>query len=392
MNAESLRGGEKLRIGVVTTPIGNEMGEIFVANFVKILEPLSEEIFLITENFSGKSTSKIHIIQKAKIEKPFIIHSFPVRLVKFFLTQLSQCVNLIKVSSRISIVAFYLGGSLQVLPALCAKLLGNKTILFYFGSRRTHKIKYAGKLFGLGGTIFSGIIRILETITILLSDKVAVESESVIEFAGIGRYRNKIFTGGARYIDTHLFTIKRNLENRRTLIGYIGNLRPEKGVYNFAKAIPIVIKEHSNVEFLIGGNGPLLDKITEELRSSNTGDRVELTRYIPHQEVPRYLNELKLLVLPSHTEGVPGIVQEAMACGTPVLATPVGGVPDLIKDGKTGFILESNSPESIAKGILRALAYPRLDEIAMNAHNFIEREYAYEVMVEKRRSAFAELG
>ena len=52
-----------------------------------------------------------------------------------------------------------------------------------------------------------------------------------------------------------------------------------------------------------------------------------------------------------------------MGCGTPVLATPVGGVPDLIKDGKTGFIMGDNSPECIAKNVIRALEHPNPEEI-----------------------------
>lgn len=56
-------------------------------------------------------------------------------------------------------------------------------------------------------------------------------------------------------------------------------------------------------------------------------------------------------------------MNEAMACDTPVLATPVGGVPDVIKDGKTRFIMGDNSPECIAKNVIRALEHPNPEEI-----------------------------
>jgi glycosyltransferase involved in cell wall biosynthesis len=75
-----------------------------------------------------------------------------------------------------------------------------------------------------------------------------------------------------------------------------------------------------------------------------------------------------------------------MACGTPVLATPVGGIPDLIKDGKTGFILEDNSPRCIAENVFRALEHPGLDEIAKNAHDLIEKHYTYEATVERYKN------
>ncbi len=70
-----------------------------------------------------------------------------------------------------------------------------------------------------------------------------------------------------------------------------------------------------------------------------------------------------------------------MACGTPVLATPVGQVPDAVTDGKTGFILENNSPECIAKNIIRALQHHNPEEITRRAHEFVEREVSHEAAV-----------
>ena len=157
---------------------------------------------------------------------------------------------------------------------------------------------------------------------------------------------------------------------------------------NFAKAIPSILEQCNDVEFLIGGDGQLLGDLKEELKKSDCYDRVKFSGGIPHEEVPDYLNELKLLVLSSYSEGLPGIVQEAMACGTPVLATPAGGVPDLIKDGETGFILENNSPECIAEGVIKVLSSKNLGEIIEKARKLIEEEYAYEPMVRKCRESF----
>jgi glycosyltransferase involved in cell wall biosynthesis len=76
---------------------------------------------------------------------------------------------------------------------------------------------------------------------------------------------------------------------------------------------------------------------------------------------------------------------EAMACGTPVLATPVGAIPDVIKDGETGFIMEDNSPECIARNIIRALNHPNLEQIAQNARALVEKEFTFEKAVERYR-------
>ncbi|MFC1994375.1 glycosyltransferase, partial [Chloroflexota bacterium] len=102
---------------------------------------------------------------------------------------------------------------------------------------------------------------------------------------------------------------------------------------------------------------------------------------------PGYLNDLKLLILPSYSEGLPKSVIEAMACGTPVLATSVGGIPDVIKDGETGFIMEDNSPETIAQNVVRALNNPNLEQITQNARKLVEQEYSCEIIVGKYKQA-----
>ena len=94
--------------------------------------------------------------------------------------------------------------------------------------------------------------------------------------------------------------------------------------------------------------------------------------------MPIYLNNIKLLVMPSVKEGLPNTLLEALACGTLVLATPVGGIPGLIRDGETGFIMENNTPECIAKNIMRALNHPDLEKIVENGRDLIKTKHSYE--------------
>lgn len=116
-----------------------------------------------------------------------------------------------------------------------------------------------------------------------------------------------------------------------------------------------------------------------------------LPGWISHDNLADYLNDTKLLVLPSYTEGLPNIMLEALACGTPVLATQVGTVPDYIKDSETGFIMENNSPECLARNITRALNHPDLEKIALNGRRMVEREFTFNKTVDRFEKILTEL-
>jgi glycosyltransferase involved in cell wall biosynthesis len=80
-----------------------------------------------------------------------------------------------------------------------------------------------------------------------------------------------------------------------------------------------------------------------------------------------------------------------MACGTPVLATPVGAVPDVIIDGKTGFIMKNNSPECIAENVARVLEHPDLERIAERGKRFVGENFTFERAVERWKEVFEEI-
>lgn len=238
-------------------------------------------------------------------------------------------------------------------------------------------------------SISSRVAEMLEELTLNLSDYIISEIEVIShERKRRAKYKNKILPFGARFVDTSLFVLKKDILERKIMVGYVGRLNKEKGVMSFVEAIPLIESQFNDVCYFVGGDGPSFEKI-EKIVQNYSCSKFILKRWIPHNEIPDYLNELKLLLLPSIEEGLPTIVLEAMACGTPVLATPVGAIPELIEDGKTGFILENNSHECIAKNILRALKNPNLKEISNNAKKLINEKYTYEAAIERYKKMLA---
>ena len=390
MGDAKIAGEEKtLRICIVSFPMPSKLVvNVFLYSLVEILEPICERVYVVTSNIpKDRIFSKKIRIQDVKTAMHFrdtirpMWWSTILQFLKIIFIQLKMCWILIKISKEIDAVIFYTGGANLFPPVLMAKGLRKKVITSAIGlGSLSYKESHNKGLFSIGGA-FAAILNVLERANFFLSDRIIAESAGAIDFLGLDKYRHKLFASGARCIDTNFFKMKKNLKKRWNLVGYVGRLTLEKGVMNFVKAMPLILKKNNNAEFLIGGGGPLRDRIEEELRNNNLSQKAEIAGWIAHDKVADYLNELKLFVLPSYSEGLPTTVLEAMACGAIVLATPVGGVPDVIKDGETGFILEDNSPECIAENVIRALNHPNLNRIVKNARKLIEEKYTYEAAV-----------
>ena len=229
-------------------------------------------------------------------------------------------------------------------------------------------------------------MKILELCNYRFSHKIVLFSTQLIKDWHLEEYESKIAIAHNHFLDLEEFGFGKGGAKREHLLGYIGRFGAEKGAMNLARSIPELLKHFSLGRFLIGGSGPLAENMIEAIGKDNLG-RVSMPGWINHQDLPEYLKELRLLILPSYTEGLPNIMLEAMACGAVVLATPVGAISDYIKDGETGFLMEDNSPGCIIENAIRALESPELDRIAGNARSLVEREFCYEVAVKSWQSA-----
>jgi glycosyltransferase involved in cell wall biosynthesis len=373
-------------IAIVISPVKDPAGEAIIQNYIEQVRPITGRIYLLAGKNLEIAEKSVQIISVtggiARGDEPVLVRSF-----KFFILQLEIARALLKLPRSARVVIFQIGTALYILPMCLAKLLGKKVVVFAVGLPSN----YAGTVYGSLGTCFARCFAMVEKATFILADRICVLSESGIELLGLQKYRRKIALSGAQYIDTSVYRASRPVAERENLVGYIARFEPRKGILNLIRAIPLVLKELDDARFLIAGHGLLEAEIRQFLKTNNLEQRVRLSGWLPRDEFPGVLNELKLYVLPSYEEGLPGTIQQAMACGAVVLATRVGGVPDLIKDGDTGFILHDSSPEAIAAGIIKALRYDGLAEISQNARRLIEREYSYDGMVAKCRRLLEEL-
>jgi glycosyltransferase involved in cell wall biosynthesis len=362
-----------LKVGVVTFPI-HASGIMPLSNLVSILKTLSFDIYLVTGNAGYSYFKKDKKIHCYGVEHKEGKEAFS-RIFKYIFTQIAICSILLKLSRVVDFFIFFQGGQDLIIPMLASRLSRKKVVLLFEGS--SVEVRKARK------DVFFKPLRLIVIINCILSNAIILYSERLVKEYKLERHRKKILVAARHFLDFNKFKVEKELSQRDEIVGYIGRLCEERGVLEFVRAIPKVLEKRKKVRFLIGGDGHLYNSIERYINIKQLNRKIEILGWIPHEKLPNYLNELKLLVLPSYTEGLPNIMLEAMACGTPVLAANVGSIPDIISDGYTGFLLKENSPQNVATSIIRALEHPNLQRVADNAKNLVEINFTYEAAVER---------
>lgn len=137
---------------------------------------------------------------------------------------------------------------------------------------------------------------------------------------------------------------------------FIGNLVPIKGVEYLIKAFKDVPQE---VCLNIIGEGELRESLENLARECRVSSRVFFRGKRPHQEIPLWMNACDALCLPSLNEGCPNVILEALACGMPIVASGVGGIPEMIPEGKNGILVEPANPQALSQAIGKVVSQNR---------------------------------
>ena len=203
-------------------------------------------------------------------------------------------------------------------------------------------------------------------------------------------------------VDTEMFDPRRkvNIEHLRRKYGlgdgkvilYVGRLTSQKGVESLVRAMPLVMKEMPDVKLLIVGDGPLrapLMRLATELR---VGSNTVFANYVKHEEMPDVFSLGDVFVLPSLSESMPNVLLEAMAMEKPVVATAVGGVPEMVSNQTTGFLAETATASSLASPIIQVLSNDNLaDRIGRQARKAVEMKFSWPYVLQKVVKVYEEV-
>jgi len=164
-------------------------------------------------------------------------------------------------------------------------------------------------------------------------------------------------------------------------IAMVGTLRTVKGHDVLIDAAPALLARHPDLHFDIIGGGPLLGALRERAETRNVA--AAFTFYGHREDVAERLAESDLVVMPSRSEGLPNAILEAMAAGRPVVASAVGGIPEVVQDGVTGVLVPPADPAALARAIEALADDPRrADALGIAARAAAESTFSFDRMVQ----------
>ena len=364
---------------IVTQPERGQTGKEHAADLADIIAEVTS-VAVLTANLP----------QDARLRKDRDVVEFSsagtgehvlVEAIRFVLNQLRLCRELRKRNEE---VVLFFGTTSYVLPVVASKFLGKTTVVLPRGDvPLSLRLRWEEQLPPVMARALAGGVSLLERASYRLADAIVTYTPSMARQIGLDRYEGKLYTNGARFVDTEQFDVRNPYDQREQTAGFIGRLDVEKRVPELADAAK---RLPDNVRFVFVGDGDYREMLERELADGIEEGSVEVVGWVDREMVPEQLNRLRLLLVPSReTEGLPTAILESMACGTPAYATPVSGVPDIVQEGETGFLRDAEEVNSIAADIETILNRDDLSEISRNARRLIEDEYSFEVAVERYR-------
>ena len=176
------------------------------------------------------------------------------------------------------------------------------------------------------------------------------------------------------FVDQNIFSPAFSKEKLFDIL-FIGRLSEQKNINSLIEAV-----DKSSLKILIIGNGPLKQPLINKF--GNLEGRVEWIDNIPNEEIPKYMNQSKIFVLPSFYEGHPKVLIEAMSCAMTVIASNVQGNNEIINHGENGFLCETSvlSIKEIIFDVLK-MSEKKINLININARRFVKDNYSLDKIV-----------
>jgi glycosyltransferase involved in cell wall biosynthesis len=179
------------------------------------------------------------------------------------------------------------------------------------------------------------------------------------------------------------------LSPKGLVVGTVGWLLPIKGPIHLLKAMGCLWRSHPEIQLVFVGKGELEEDLREETFRMGISDRVTFLGW--RDDIPEIMQVLDIFVLPSLNEGMGRVLVEAMAAGKPIVASSVGGIPDLVIQGENGLLVPAADTKALASGIKFLIANPEKRKEMGEKGRKIAIQYGSDSMVQKIDQLYQDL-
>ena len=233
------------------------------------------------------------------------------------------------------------------------------------------------------------------------ADRIRVNSEAVFHQVSRQYIEEKKIRLIHLRVDLDLFNplsilrINSEKNDDKIKIGYVGRLAEGKGLEDLLAAISQLCQGHgkrANFKVLIFGDGQLKSKLIKMSENLRIHDKIEWRGFVSYNKVPEALSQIDVFVYPSWHEGFSRSIMEALAMEKAVVATNVGGIPDLIKNGENGFLVNPHNPKELAEKILELINNQDLRaKFGKNGRQYVSGNFEWNHGIKKFANLFLEL-
>jgi glycosyltransferase involved in cell wall biosynthesis len=239
--------------------------------------------------------------------------------------------------------------------------------------------------------------RMINRILSKMTDKIVAVSEDVkkdiIRYGKVEPSKIVVIPNG---IDTEKFNPKGNFADIRKefsikkgalVAGFVGRIVLAKGLEYLIDSIPYIKEECKNIKFLIIGEGSLVERLHEQAKENKVYDYIIFAG--GRRDIPDILSCIDVFVMPSIAEGLPNALLEAMAMGKPIIATEIGGIPEVIKNGVNGLLVPPRDPRALATAIKGLIGNDQLAaQMGQAARDLVVNKFSMRSIAQKWQTLY----
>jgi len=276
----------------------------------------------------------------------------------------------------------------NILGGIAAKLAGVESIAtVHLHTETTHRLRLYKIIDLLALRFFPKVITVSESLRQYLianglSPQKVVTVHNAVDL--------ETFASGVSLYNDKALRNRLGIGSDQPIVSTIGRLTSQKGHRYFLESAKRILEVLPETRFLIIGDGPLRDEFEGLSLSLGIAQAVRFLGY--RQDIATLMSTSDVITMPSLREGLPYVLLEALALARPVVGTRVGGIPEVVKHGETGFLVPPKDSESLAKAIIQLLRNPEeAARLGERGRELVLREFNVETMVQKIAAIYTEV-